>query len=208
MTEVTDKRDEIIAAAQKRFGQFGFKKTSMLEIAYDLEISKGLLYYYFPDKEHLYVAVVEKEFEEFKQNMEEQLSSIDDPFEILRTYVKLRLIHFKSFLNFGRFRMEEMHKFHKVMLKTKDIFHDYERDMIIKVFQKGIKQKLIIDENPEETAELLFDLLRGIRVTTIKDKQLYYLDNNEFNNLAKKNEIFIEIFISGLKYNAQKPKQK
>ena len=200
-----DKRDEIIVAAQKRFGQYGYKKTSMLEIAYDLELSKGLLYYYFPDKEHLYVAVVEKEFEEFKLKMESQLSAIENPFDILRAYVKLRLLYFRSFLNFGRFRIEEMRKFHTVLNKTKDMFRSYERELIIKVLNKGIDKKIIVDENPEDTAELLFDLLRGIRITTIRDKHLYYLDETEFDNLMKKNETFIELFIAGLKYNAQKP---
>ena len=78
----TNKKEEIIAVAQERFGQYSFKKTSMREIANDLEMSKGLLYYYFPDKEHLYNAVVEKEFLEFKSNLIQQLGKTDDPFEM------------------------------------------------------------------------------------------------------------------------------
>ena len=55
------KTEQIIKFAQKRFGQYGFEKTTMNEIASDLNMCKGSLYYYFPDKEHIYLAVAKKE---------------------------------------------------------------------------------------------------------------------------------------------------
>ena len=59
--ENEDKRNNILEIAQKRFGMYGLAKTTMQEIANDLGMSKGSLYYYFPDKERLYAAVLEKE---------------------------------------------------------------------------------------------------------------------------------------------------
>ena len=59
--ESLSKTEQIIKVAQKRFGQYGFEKTTMNEIASDLNMCKGSLYYYFPDKEHLYIAVAKKE---------------------------------------------------------------------------------------------------------------------------------------------------
>ena len=66
-----EKKEAIIKVAQEQFGLYGYKKTSMMEIADALGMSKGLLYYYFPDKEHLYTAVVEKEFMEFKKELKD-----------------------------------------------------------------------------------------------------------------------------------------
>ena len=59
------KLETILEAAGKRIATHGFEKTTMQEIATDLEISKAALYYYFPDKESLFSAVVEREMEEF-----------------------------------------------------------------------------------------------------------------------------------------------
>lgn len=198
----SDKKDEIVAAAQERFGQYGFKKTSMLEIANDLDISKGLLYYYFPDKEHLYNAVVEKEFIVFKSNLIEQLEKLDNPFEMLKTYVHLRLTHFNTLFNLSRFKLDEMKKLNKVMCQTRDLFQKFEMDVIKDILKKGNEQQLL-KVNPVKTAELLFDLLRGLRIAMIKDKQFFYLTPEEFNLLAKKNEAFIDIFIAGLQHQAQ-----
>ena len=47
------KKKQIIQAALKRFSHFGFNKTSMSEIAADINITKANLYYYYPDKNGL-----------------------------------------------------------------------------------------------------------------------------------------------------------
>ncbi len=47
------KKEQIIQAALKRFSHYGFHKTSMSEIAVDLNITKANLYYYYPDKNAL-----------------------------------------------------------------------------------------------------------------------------------------------------------
>jgi TetR/AcrR family transcriptional repressor of mexJK operon len=41
------KRIKILEAATRRFAHFGMAKTTMSEIAKDLNFSKALLYYYF-----------------------------------------------------------------------------------------------------------------------------------------------------------------
>ena len=69
----TNKMQQIIDVAQKRFGVYGLEKTSMREIAEDLNLSKASLYYYFPDKESLYRAVVEKEQDEFIAKISENI---------------------------------------------------------------------------------------------------------------------------------------
>ena len=53
--EKTDKRELIIETAQKRFGLYGIEKTSMREIANDLNMTKGSLYYYFSGKRKIYI---------------------------------------------------------------------------------------------------------------------------------------------------------
>ncbi len=199
----TEKKNEIISAAQKRFGQYGFKKTSMAEIASDLEMSKGLLYYYFPDKEYLYIAVVDKELQEFKTTLVKHLEVIEHPFDMLKEYLNLRLIHFRHLMNLSQFRFDEMKKLNKAMCQSRDQFKLFERGIIIDILQKGNHKALLRVDDPDEIASLLFDTLRGIRMNMVKDKQFFYLTNAEFDQLKKKYEVFIDIFIAGLQYQAQ-----
>ena len=193
------KRQEIIMAAQQRFGLYGLKKTSMMEIANDLTMSKGILYYYFPDKEHLYKAVVEKEMEEFEEKVIEQINPLNDPGEKLKEYVRLRLTYFRSLLNLSRFRLEEMQGINTFMCDTWESMRKFEKGIIVEILTRGSEQHLFSIDNKEEIADLLFDLLRGIRIAMIKDKQLFYLDEKEYELLVKRSEILVDIFVRGLR---------
>jgi len=78
--ENAEKTNIILKSAQKRFGLYGYEKTTMKEIASDLGMSKAAMYYYFPDKEGLFKAVVEMEQSEFFQVVEETCKKISDLF--------------------------------------------------------------------------------------------------------------------------------
>ena len=60
MVEADKKSELILEGAIKRFAHFGINKTSMAEIAEDLSLSKPALYYYYPDKQSLILAVAER----------------------------------------------------------------------------------------------------------------------------------------------------
>lgn len=47
------RKDQIIQVSLRRFSHFGFNKTTMSEIAVDLNITKANLYYYYADKNAL-----------------------------------------------------------------------------------------------------------------------------------------------------------
>ncbi|MFV0352410.1 MAG: TetR/AcrR family transcriptional regulator [Oscillospiraceae bacterium] len=55
----TEKRDRILQAAIKEFGQRGVNEANLSNIVKDAEIARGSLYQYFPTKDDLYVYVFE-----------------------------------------------------------------------------------------------------------------------------------------------------
>ena len=72
-----DKRHQILEGAHAVFTARGFDAASMNDIAAAANVSKGTLYVYFEDKEHLFVALIEREREKQKQGIYEALA--DDP---------------------------------------------------------------------------------------------------------------------------------
>ncbi|GAU82421.1 TetR/AcrR family transcriptional regulator [Bosea sp. BIWAKO-01] len=72
-----DKRRQILDGAHEVFLTRGFDNASMSDIAAAANVSKGTLYVYFEDKEHLFVALIEREREEQKRGIFEALD--DDP---------------------------------------------------------------------------------------------------------------------------------
>lgn len=72
------KRAQILDGAREVFSSRGFDAASMSEIASAAQVSKGTLYVYFADKEHLFVALIEREREKQKQGMYAALAEEPD----------------------------------------------------------------------------------------------------------------------------------
>lgn len=205
--EISDKNNkiyQIIAAAQARFGLYGIEKTSMREIASDLKLSKASLYYYFPDKGSLYKAVVEKEQEEFISRISELLNSIDEPGKLLLEYSNSRLSYFRSLLNLSRLRLEAFSDMKPVFWETMMRFREKEKEIVKKIFEKGIKKGIFSIDNTDETASLFLDLLKGLRVTVVNDKRTMFIDQEEYDSLKEKTLAFTEIFINGISIGKKK----
>ena len=64
-------QEKIVRAAKRRFDHFGFKKTTMEELAADVEISKGAVYLHFKSKEDILFEVVSDMIGENLQKLEE-----------------------------------------------------------------------------------------------------------------------------------------
>ena len=192
--------DAILRVAQSRFGLYGADKTSMQEIANDLGMSKGSLYYYFPDKESLYIAVIEKELDQFYMMIRERIGQIDDPVEKISAYVQIRLHHFKTLTNLSRFRVSEWEGMKNRMASTWKNFSRLETEIINGILQEGIDNHVFFAENPEEIAVLFLELLRGLRMATVKKKDMVSFEQDEFDALVAKTNHFVDIFINGLKY--------
>ena len=70
-TDCATKR-AIIEAAQSRFLHYGFKKTTIDDIAFDAGVGKGTVYLYFDGKEDILLTIVR----EVKANITEQMRTI------------------------------------------------------------------------------------------------------------------------------------
>lgn len=195
-----DKISQIIDAAQKRFGLYGIEKTSMREIAEDLNLTKGSLYYYFPGKEELYIAVIEKEQTEFIRSLEEIITGINEPEEILMQFVEKRILYFRSLLNLGRLRVEAFKGLRPVFQDKLKHFNEQEVGLISRILAKGVERGLFFTDNNESDSRLYLDLLRGLRQTVLIRKEMMYIDEQEYESLVQKARSFTELFIRGLKY--------
>ncbi len=139
MAEQDQKREAILEVALKRFKRFGLAKTTMDEIAKDLEISKGSLYYYFSDKERIYVAVVERIVNESFRDVGSFLETAVSVQEVMDRYlsVKERILLEYHFL-FG-INLWVSDKPSSLMRQIGEMAHQAEIRFISSWIRKGIE---------------------------------------------------------------------
>ena len=83
-----DRRERIIEAASERFSTAGYSRTSLAEIARDVDITSPGLTHHFPTKQHLLLAVVERRFD-VTQRVADAASGEPDGSRTLRLLLSL-----------------------------------------------------------------------------------------------------------------------
>jgi AcrR family transcriptional regulator len=193
-----EKTNNILKVAQKRFGLYGFEKTTMKEIAADINVSKASLYYYFPDKEHLFKAVVEMEQEEFFKIVDETRENTPEPIAMLKAFNVIRLKHFKTFFNLSRLRYEDFKHIKPLLSGTMETLRLTEIEIVKDIITKGCSIGIFQAPNPLEIATLYIEVLKGLRMHIIHNKELLYIEQEEYDALERKMEQFTDLFIRGL----------
>lgn len=93
-------RENILKIAREIFSKYGFKKTTLDDIANAVRKGKSSLYYYFKSKEDLFQAVIMKEVDILAHELEIVINRNTDPVEKLRDYILTKLATFRGLANF------------------------------------------------------------------------------------------------------------
>lgn len=199
MDQQDQKREQILEAALKRFAHFGLNKTTMNEIARDLNFSKALLYYYFPDKLSLYTAVMEKVFAEIAGIVNKAIDDSKTALDAIDAYFNVRLDFLEKYfplLDFNKFIKIDKYQDLKAVLdkaNTSDIDH------LKCIMEIGVKTGEYEISDPQYTAKLLFDALLGIRILYININQDQFGIDKEFlNMITSRQKEIMEIFLRGV----------
>lgn len=92
-------REAILQIAQDIFSKYGYRKTTLDDIANAVRKGKSSLYYYFNSKEDLFQAVISKEVDILKEALEKVVFRSMDPEEKLRGYILTKLSMFRNLAN-------------------------------------------------------------------------------------------------------------
>jgi AcrR family transcriptional regulator len=85
-----DKRSFILNVAEREFAKRGFGSVGMRDIAKKVRLHSSTLYHYFPNKESLYFAVIERTFQSARELIEKalsrEISSKDDLMDFIEAH--------------------------------------------------------------------------------------------------------------------------
>ncbi len=196
-----EKLARILAAARNRFGHYGLSKTTMADIAQDIGMSKASLYYYFKDKEDIFIAVIRKEQALFVGEMEKIIHASYQPEWMLEEYVTRRTDLLKQMLTLGKFSQGGFTQMKPVIGDLVNAFRKKEVALISKILKIAIQQKQIQLRETKRYAEFFIDTLRGIRrlgLSTHDIEDTIDLSEKQYQKLRQHSKLFAGIFMNGL----------
>ncbi len=202
MINADKKRTQILEAATRRFAHFGLAKTTMAEIASDLSFSKALLYYYFPDKNALYAAVLEHVIGQSFAEIESELATIDDCHDAMMFVLDQRIAFIMRYYTLLEHAVSAVQLMPDEMACVMEDSKSKEVHTIGLILQKGVGAGQLVVGDIRETAEILLFALVGMRFSILKDiKGTLFPTKEEFDRILHLQKKMATIFLNGL----QKP---
>jgi len=195
-----EKRSRIIEIAKRRFAHYGMAKTTMAEIAKDLSFSKALLYYYFPDKNSLYSAVLENLIEESLETTKEAVEKTSTVLEGIHTILEVNMDFKKKYFNLMEYtivmRKELPAELEAILIRS----FERQQKIVEQVFRRGIERGELKKVDTTEAARIFLFGTIGMRISLLKDfKNDFIPDKSEFDAILSMQKKFADIFVAGLK---------
>lgn len=200
MSEKPDsgKITSIVEAARKRFAHYGLGKTTMNEIAADIGMSKAALYYYFPDKERLFIEVIKHEMEKFFSEVNEIATRPMPADEQLRQYVDLRFRCFQQFVNLSKLGSTHLQAVKSAYAPVNDDFIAREKEIIAGILRSGVKKKTFERMDTVAQADLFVSVLRALRMMIMKQRDDFSMTEEDYRSLLKYQTAFTAGYIKGI----------
>ena len=152
-------RERIMAKADELFRQFGFGKTTVAEIAAELDMSPANIYKFFSSKDAIVQAGAERALAALSEEIDRDAN---EPGTVLGRIEKILLRIYRHFV--GAFRNERQ------IFKLLDLAHEQKWECVRQfdqailktltgLVEEGIKTKEFRSGNPSILAHLVFDSL-------------------------------------------------
>jgi len=189
--------DQIVEAAVRRFAHFGIAKTTLTEVAEDLALSKQALAYYFPDKQSLVNAVIEKLSDDYSRQLAAEIAGSSTVEAALLKLTDVKADYFERYYMFAT-QAEHFHNARQESYQTWRMHLAHrESGLLTNLFEKGIRQGELKAVDAHKTAELLLETLYAF--SKCMKEGVAVPDPQAFRELLMKQREVIKLFYQGLK---------
>ncbi|HBS85705.1 MAG: hypothetical protein A2W91_13625 [Bacteroidetes bacterium GWF2_38_335] len=172
MSNKEDIRDAIIDIAGGIFSKYGYKKTTMDDIARMVGKGKSSLYYYFKSKEEVFEAVVDREATILSRELNKVLEKNISPQDKLREYIMVRLQVIETLSNI----MEVIKNKYLTEIECVYVIRKkYDQDeirMLSQILEEGQQKKIFEIPNTRLAAEGILTFMKGLQIPLFIDNYL------------------------------------
>lgn len=164
MLDKDEVKEAIVNVARHIFSRFGFKKTTMDEIAIASRKGKSSIYYYFASKEEIFQAVVEKEASILKQELIKANNETDSPAQKLKTHVLIRMRTMEKLANFYSAIKDDYLGHLDFIEKIRKKYDQEEIQMMENILAEGVKDGIFEIDDTSLAAIAIVTALKGMEI--------------------------------------------
>jgi AcrR family transcriptional regulator len=157
--------EELLDAAARTFANHGFENTEMQQVADALGIGKGTIYRYFPSKEELFLAAVDRGLRRLHDAVEACAAAAKDPLERVARGIRAYLAFFRDHPELAELLIQERAAFKDRKQQTYFVHQSAGMGPWRELWRGLIAQGRVRDVPVERIIDVISDLVYGTMFT-------------------------------------------
>jgi AcrR family transcriptional regulator len=153
------KRNEILHASLRLFAHFGYQKTTMDDVAAEVGMTKGNIYFYVSGKRDLYETAVSYALQQWREKVRSAVAEVDDVVEKFLVMAKLSFGYLVDHEDLRSVLIRDPSIF--TLTPQEDRFYDINHgamQLIKDIITQGIAEGRFIPVDVDHASELLFSI--------------------------------------------------
>ena len=160
------RREEILDAAARNFSlQHGFSETDTQILANKLQVGKGTIYRYFPSKQELFLAAVDRVMRQMRQSVDESIEGIDDPLQRIAIAIRTFLTFTSANPDMAELLIQERAQFKDRKKPTYFEYREASLERWSALYRDLIAKGRVRDIPVERITDVIGDLVYGTMFT-------------------------------------------
>jgi len=188
-----EKKSRIIVAAKELIAQYGFKKTTMDEIATKARMGKSSMYYYFKNKEDIFAEIVRIDSDLFRQKLNDAIQKAYSPQDKIMQYISTRMLHLKELSNYYKTLTNEYLDHYFFIEQVREDFYNFENNTLSTLINEGIQKNVFTACDVDVVVHMIAIAIKGLEYPLFIQKE---------QDLERDSKQMIEIIFNGIEVRA------
>lgn len=174
-----ERKDQIVRATVECITKHGYHNFSMQDVARTAGVSKGIIHYYFLNKDDLMMSVLDRVAGDIESVLIEDMQAIDDPVKKLEIFMSVAFDVVRSTKEYYQVNMDFWTQINQKKEVRQVISRHYAkfRDTCAVVIDEGVKSGCFSQVNPHYYASYILAVIDGISLQWLFDETVYNYDD-------------------------------
>jgi len=189
----SQRKEQIIKATVDCIITHGYHNFSMQDVATTAGVSKGIIHYYFLNKDDLMMAILDRTAVDIENMLIESMRAVSDPLHKLEAFITLCFDVLRTKKEYYQVNMDFWTQINQKEAVRRVVARHYEkfRSAAAEVISSGIKQGVFRELDPRIYASYIVAVADGFSLQFLFDAAVF-----DYDRTAKS---VTEIIIAGLK---------
>lgn len=199
MSKKEEVKEKIGQAAMECFERYGLEKTTLEDIAKAVGLNKTSLYYYYKNKEDIFLEVALREGEHYIKTLQETTLGEQGIENRVRFYLESRFNYYTNVLNMNRVSIESVEKLLPRFFELYDKLMVREKEFLTELLVDAVDSGEIELEDPENTASAFINFSNALKHITEQQAILKKEVNIDYTKSLEDTKSMLTLIFKGIK---------